>query len=208
MSLSSLVSSRLVSSRLVSSRLVSSRLVSSRLVLSCLVLSCLVLSCLVLSCLAVCVRCCARVLACVCWLARVLACVCVGAQHTPRSFPQERWSTTALSGTANDRRNREHVVLDLFSNFKCVRYKGFFWWTSGSRDNSAWAIHGTFSFHCKNLVRIEKRTRLLLNVRSTNQKLQTSQQIISNTLHETFTSNHEDIVFMSKRTSIHWFVYE
>ena len=84
--------------------------VLSCLVLSCLVLSCLVLSCLVLSCLVV----------CVCW------CVCVGVQDTHRSFPQESWSTTALSGTANDRRNRERVVLDLFSNFKCVRYKGYF----------------------------------------------------------------------------------
>ena len=76
-------------------------------VLSCLVLSCLVLSCLVLSC-GVCV------------------CACVGVQHTPRSLPQERWSGTPLSDIANDRRNRERVVLDLFSNFKCVRYKGYF----------------------------------------------------------------------------------
>ena len=50
------------------------------------------------------------------WCVRVCWRVCVGVQHTPRSFPQESWSTTALSGTASDRRNREHVVLDLFSN--------------------------------------------------------------------------------------------
>ena len=72
-----------------------------------LLFSLLSLSGLVLFCL---------VLWCVCWCARAFPCVCVGVQHTPRSFPQESWSTTALSGTANDRRNREHVVLDLFSN--------------------------------------------------------------------------------------------
>ena len=79
---------------------------------SLLSLSGLVLSCPLLSCLVVCVC--------------VLVCACVGVQHTPRSFPQENWSTTALSGTANDRRNRERFVLDLFSNFTCVRYKGYF----------------------------------------------------------------------------------
>ena len=31
-------------------------------------------------------------------------------------FLQESWRRTALSGRANDWRNREHVVLDLFSN--------------------------------------------------------------------------------------------
>ena len=33
-----------------------------------------------------------------------------------QSFPQDNWSLTALLGKANDWRNREHVVLDLFSN--------------------------------------------------------------------------------------------
>ena len=49
-----------------------------------------------------------------------------------RSVPQESWSLTASSGKANEQRNPEHVVLDLFSNFtKWVGSKGFFWWTSG-----------------------------------------------------------------------------
>ena len=34
----------------------------------------------------------------------------------PPTFPQDNWSLTALLGKANDWRNREHVVLDLFSN--------------------------------------------------------------------------------------------
>ena len=34
-----------------------------------------------------------------------------------RSFPQDNWSLTASSGKTNDWRNREHVVLDLFSDF-------------------------------------------------------------------------------------------
>ena len=75
--------------------------------------SCLVLSCLVLWCV------------CVCWCARVLACSTLPTVSL-RSFPQESRSTTTLSGTAKDRRNRERVVLDLFSYFKCVRYKGYF----------------------------------------------------------------------------------
>ena len=33
---------------------------------------------------------------------------------------------TSTSGKANDGRNREHVVLDLFSNLKCVKFKGFY----------------------------------------------------------------------------------
>ena len=73
------------------------------------------LFCRVLSCLVVCVCvCCARVLACVCWRAA----------HS-HSFLQESWSSTALSGTANDRRNREHVVLDLLSDFKMCKIQGF-----------------------------------------------------------------------------------
>ena len=31
-------------------------------------------------------------------------------------LPQNNWSSTGTSGDANDWRNREHVVLDLFSN--------------------------------------------------------------------------------------------
>ena len=34
----------------------------------------------------------------------------------PPTFPQDNWSFTASSGKANGWRNREHVVLDLFSN--------------------------------------------------------------------------------------------
>ena len=43
-----------------------------------------------------------------------------------QSFPQDCCNWTAFSGKANEWRNREHVVLDLFSNFKCTRSKGFF----------------------------------------------------------------------------------
>ena len=52
-----------------------------------------------------------------------------------RSVPQESWSCATLSGTANDWRDREHVVLDPFSNWKCVRSKGFFGEPLGSSDN-------------------------------------------------------------------------
>ena len=45
-------------------------------------------------------------------------------------------------GTANDWRNRQHVVLDLFSNWKCVRSSAYFWWTSEARDNPSWANFG------------------------------------------------------------------
>ena len=34
----------------------------------------------------------------------------------PPTFLQDNWSLTASLGKANDWRNREHVVLDLFSN--------------------------------------------------------------------------------------------
>ena len=57
--------------------------------------------------------------------------------------PQESWSWPTLSGTANAWRNREHVVLDLFSNLKFVT--GYFWWTSGSRDNPTWPNIGNLS---------------------------------------------------------------
>ena len=40
--------------------------------------------------------------------------------------PQDKWSSTASSGKANDWRTRERVVLDLFSNLEWVRTKGFF----------------------------------------------------------------------------------
>ena len=33
-------------------------------------------------------------------------------------FPQEDWSSTDSSGEVNDCENREHVVLNLFSNIK------------------------------------------------------------------------------------------
>ena len=42
-------------------------------------------------------------------------------------FPQDNWSPTASSGKANDWRNREHVVLDQFSNLKkWVTSSGYF----------------------------------------------------------------------------------
>ena len=72
------------------------------------------------------------------WSCLVLWCVCgrvLCVQRTPRSLPQERWSGTPSSDIANDRRNRERVVLDLFSNFKRVRSKGFFGEPLGSSDN-------------------------------------------------------------------------
>ena len=47
-----------------------------------------------------------------------------------RGVHQDKWSSTASSGKANDWRTREHVVLDLFSNWKCVRSKRFFRGTS------------------------------------------------------------------------------
>ena len=34
-----------------------------------------------------------------------------------QSFPRDSWSRTALSGSANDQREWERVVLDPFSNF-------------------------------------------------------------------------------------------
>ena len=39
-----------------------------------------------------------------------------------RSFPQDNSHLTALSDKTNVSRNREHVVLDLFSNLKWVRF--------------------------------------------------------------------------------------
>ena len=41
-------------------------------------------------------------------------------------FSPDNWSLTASSSTVNDWRNREHVVLNLFSNWGCVKSKGFF----------------------------------------------------------------------------------
>ena len=64
---------------------------------------------------------CAVLCYCVLWVCVVY----VWRKHTPRIFSQEIWSATALSSFANDWRTRERVVLDLVSNFKCVRYKGF-----------------------------------------------------------------------------------
>ena len=56
----------------------------------------------------------------------VLACVCWRAAHS-RSFPQESWSSTASPGKANDWRNQERVVLNLFSNLKMGRIQKFLW---------------------------------------------------------------------------------
>ena len=43
---------------------------------------------------------------------------------------------------ANDLRNREHVVLDIRSNFKWVTSSGYSQSTSRASDNSTWTIHG------------------------------------------------------------------
>ena len=59
-----------------------------------------------------------------------------------RSVPQESWSRTTSSGKTNNWRNREHVVLDLFSNWKCVRSKGFVGEPLGSSGNPTWANSG------------------------------------------------------------------
>ena len=56
------------------------------------------------------------------------------------SVPQESWIWTALSSKANDWRNREHVVLDRFSNLKCGRSKSFFGEPLESSDNPTWAF--------------------------------------------------------------------
>ena len=40
------------------------------------------------------------------------------------------------------RGNRARVVLDLSQNLKFVRSSGYFWWTSGARDNPMWANFG------------------------------------------------------------------
>ena len=58
-----------------------------------------------------------------CWCVCVLCVVCADSRQ---SFPQEKWSSAASSGKANDWRTRERVVLDLFSNLESVRSKGFF----------------------------------------------------------------------------------
>ena len=42
-------------------------------------------------------------------------------------FSQDNWSLTASSDKANSWRNREHVVLDLFSNLKNGKIQGFLW---------------------------------------------------------------------------------
>ena len=155
-----------VLSCLVLSCLVLSCLVLSCLVLSCLVLSCLVLSCLVLSCLVfhfpfslflclLSLSLCLRVMlyVCVVWCAVccavssqelscvVLCCVVSGVELCWVVLWCD-WSSTASSGKANDSRNRERVVLDLLSNLKWVRSKGFFCRTCGPRDNPTWANFG------------------------------------------------------------------
>ena len=39
----------------------------------------------------------------------------------------------------------QRVVLDLFSNLKFVRFSGYLWWTSGSRDKPVWPNFGKLS---------------------------------------------------------------
>ena len=51
-----------------------------------------------------------------------------------RSFPQDNRSSTASSGKANDWRNRENVVFDLFSSLKWVPSNGYFRRSSRARD--------------------------------------------------------------------------
>ena len=67
-------------------------------------------SCSCVACAVLCAVCC--VLCCVLCFAVLCAVLC----------GVESGNSTALSGKANDLRNREHVVLDLFSNFECVRF--------------------------------------------------------------------------------------
>ena len=43
------------------------------------------------------------------------------------------WSVPLWKVEANDWRNRERVVLDLFSNLKMGKIQGFLWWTSEAR---------------------------------------------------------------------------
>ena len=43
-----------------------------------------------------------------------------------------------LSQAGDDWRNREHVVLDLFSNLKMGKILWYFWLTSRASDNSTW----------------------------------------------------------------------
>ena len=57
-----------------------------------------------------------------------------------RCFPHENWNWTALSGKADDWRNRERAVFDIFSNFKWVNSQGFLWWICEARDGP----HGPF----------------------------------------------------------------
>ena len=57
-------------------------------------------------------------------------------------FPQDSWNWTALSGKANDWRNRGHVLLNLFSHLKIGKIQKFLWWTSEARDNRTWANFG------------------------------------------------------------------
>ena len=59
-----------------------------------------------------------------------------------RSVLLDCWNWTALSGTANDWRNRGHVALDLFSNRTWVRSIGFFGGPLGPSDDPTWANFG------------------------------------------------------------------
>ena len=56
--------------------------------------------------------------------------------------PRDCWNLTALSGTTNDWRNRQRVVLDLFLNWKWVRSMGFFGGPLGPSDDPTWTNFG------------------------------------------------------------------
>ena len=74
----------------------------------------------------------------------VVCCGCCGGggRFPPQCPSGDNWSSTASSGKANDWRNRQRVVLDLFSNWKWVRSIGFFGGPLGPSDDPTWANFG------------------------------------------------------------------
>ena len=56
---------------------------------------------------------------------------------------REAGNDSHLTGKANNWRNREHAVLNLFSNLNCVRSKGFFGGPLGPSKDSTWSSLGT-----------------------------------------------------------------
>ena len=79
-----------------------------------------------------------------------------------RSFPQDNWHLTALSDKTNVQRNREHVVLDLFSNFKWVRFSVTF----GEPLKHVINLRGPFMASRKLAIRDEPNIRLIKMLKS------------------------------------------